>query len=274
MTLKLYVDRMSQACREVIIFCKVNGIDFEEVRIDLSKRQQLSPEYREINPIQQIPAIVDGSFKLSESHAILRYLTCAYPGIADHCRVAQCTNGGSVEFPSLRSYTVKIEYPADLYKRAKVESMLDWHRTTFPRGPGSYFFYAVFASAVGRPLNAKAAARTEKNLIAALAKIESVWLQKKGRFLLGSNQPSIADLSLACEVMQLEGLDEKEHERILGPFKRVLKWLDDTKNAMAPHFEEVQSTVSKAKEKLQKQRNAAGSNTTQSGRKPVLHSKI
>ncbi|KAM3321790.1 Glutathione S-transferase T1 [Capsicum baccatum] len=250
MTLKLYVDRMSQACREVIIFCKLNGIDFEEVHIDLSKNQQLSPEYREINPIQQIPAIVDGSFKLSESHAILRYLTCAYPGIADHW------------------------YPADLYKRAKVESMLDWHRTTFPRGPGSYFFYAVFASAVGRPLNAKAVARTEKELIAALAKIESVWLQKKGRFLLGSNQPSIADLSLACEVMQLEGLDEKEHERILGPFKRVLKWLDDTKNAMAPHFEEVQSTVSKAKEKLQKQRNAAGSNTTQSGRKPVLRSKI
>lgn len=54
------------------------------------------------------------------------------------------------------------------------------------------------------PLTTKAAARTEKNLIAALATIESVWLQEKGRFLLGSNQPSIADLSLACEIMQLE----------------------------------------------------------------------
>ncbi|XP_055821496.1 glutathione S-transferase T1-like isoform X2 [Solanum dulcamara] len=244
MTLRLYGDRYSHPCREVIIFCKLNGIEFEEVYIRLSKRQQLSAEYREINPIQQIPAIMDGRFKLSESHAILRYLACAFPRIADHW------------------------YPADLYKRAKVESVLDWHRTTFPRGPGSYVFYSVLAPSVGLPLNSKAAARTEKNLIAALATIESVWLQEKGRFLLGSNQPSIADLSLACEIMQLEALDEKDRERILGPFKRVLKWLDDTKNVMEPHFEEVHLTLYKVKEKLQKQR------ITQSGRKPVLHSKM
>ncbi|KAL3331323.1 hypothetical protein AABB24_034912 [Solanum stoloniferum] len=234
MTLKLYVDRLSQSCREVIIFCKLNGIDFEEVYIELSKRHQLSPEFREINPIQQIPAIMDGKFKLSESHAILRYLACAFPRIADHW------------------------YPADLYKRAKVESVLDWQRTTFPRGPDSFVFYSVLAPTVGLPLNTKAAARTEKNFIASLAMIESVWLQKKGRFLLGSDQPSIADLSLACEIMQLEVLDEKDRERILGPFKRVLKWLDDTKNAMAPHFKEVHSILYKFKE----------------NRKPVVHSKI
>ncbi|KAL3362273.1 hypothetical protein AABB24_014916 [Solanum stoloniferum] len=250
MTLKLYVDRMSHPCREVIIFCKLNGIDFEEVHIDLSKRQQRSPEYREINPIRKIPAIMDGRFKLSESHAILRYLACAFPRIADHW------------------------YPTDLYKRAKVESVLDWQRTTFPSGSGSYVFHSVLGPAVGIPLNTKAAARTEKNLIASLALIESVWLQKKGRFLLGSDQPSIADLSLACEIMALEVLDDKDHERILGPFKRVLKWLDDTKNAMAPHFEEVQSTLSNYKEKVQKQRNTVGSKITQSGGKPVLQSKM
>ncbi|KAK4338410.1 hypothetical protein RND71_042897 [Anisodus tanguticus] len=250
MTLKLYVDRISPSCREVIIFCKLNGIDFEEVTISLSKHQQLSPEFQEVNPIKQVPAIMDGIFKLSESHAILRYLAFAFPGIADHW------------------------YPADLYKRAKVESVLDWQRTTFPRGPASYVFYSVSAPAVGLPLNTKAAARTEKNLIASLATIESVWLQKKGRFLLGNDQPSIADLSLACEIMTLEIVDEKDRERILGPFKRVLKWLDDTKNAMEPHFEEVHSTLSEIKEKLQKQRNAAGSKITQSGRKPDLQSKM
>lgn len=69
---------------------------------------------------------------------------------------------------------------------------------------GSYTFYSVLAPTVGLPLNTKAAARTEKMFIACLATIESVWLQKKGRFLLGSDQPSIADLSLACEIMQLE----------------------------------------------------------------------
>ncbi|XP_059277729.1 glutathione S-transferase T1-like [Lycium ferocissimum] len=228
----------------------LNEIDFEEVTISLSKRQQLSPEFEEINPIRQIPAIMDGRFKLSESHAILRYLAWAFPGIADHW------------------------YPADLYKRAKVESVLDWHRTTFPRGPASYVFYSVLAPAVGLPLNTKAAARTEKNLIASIATIESVWLQKKGRFLLGNDQPSIADLSLACEIMNLEVVDEKDRERILGPFKRVQKWLDDTKSAMAPHFEEVHSILPEAKEKLQKRRNDGGNRITQPSRKPDLLSKM
>ncbi|KAL3362276.1 hypothetical protein AABB24_014917 [Solanum stoloniferum] len=250
MTLKLYVDRRSHPCREVIIFCKLNGIDFEEVHIDLSKRQHLTPEFKEVNPMKQIPAIMDGKFKLSESHAIVKYLACAFPGIADHW------------------------YPADLYKRAKVESVLDWHRTNFPRGPGSYVSTSVLAPVFGLRLNPQAAARSEKILIASLAKIESVWLQKKGRFLLGSGQPSIADLSLACEIMSLEALDEKDRERILGPFKRVQRWLDDTKNVMAPHFEEVNSILYKIKENLQKQRDQGGSSITQSSKKHDLHSKM
>ncbi|CAN4127385.1 unnamed protein product [Withania somnifera] len=247
---------MSHYCRELIIFFlklsmkfliiyseKVKWEDFEEVTFRLTKSQQLSPEFREVNPIKQVPAIMDGKFKLSESHAILRYLTWAFPGIADHC------------------------YPADLYKRAKIESLLDWHRTNFPRC--SYVFYSVLAPTVGMLLNTEEAARTEKMLIASLATMESVWLQKEGRFLLGSDRPSIADLSLACEIMQLEVLDEKDRERILGPFKRVVKWLDDTKNAMSPHFEEIHLILYKFKEQYH-----VGSSITQSSRKHDLRSKM
>ncbi|XP_075082980.1 glutathione S-transferase T1 isoform X2 [Nicotiana tabacum] len=137
-----------------------------------------------------------------------------------------------------------------------------------------YVFSTVLAPAFGLPLNQQAAAEAEKVLLASLAKIESVWLQKKGRFLLGSGQPSIADLSLVCEIMQLEVLDEKDHKRIIGPYKRVLKWIDDTKNAMEPHFGEVHLILFKAKEKFQKQRDAVGSSIPQSSRKLDLHSKM
>ncbi|KAK4728729.1 hypothetical protein R3W88_021717 [Solanum pinnatisectum] len=249
MTLKLYVDRMSQPSRAVIIFCKLNGIDFEEIHINLSKRQQLSPEFKDINPMKQVPAIMDGRFTLFESHAILRYLACAFPGIADHW------------------------YPADLYKRAKVDSVLDWHHSNLRCGTAGYIFNTVLAPAFGLPLNPKAAAKYEKVLLASLAKIESVWLQR-GPFLLGSGQPSIADLSLVCEIMQLEILDEKDREQIIGPYKRVLKWIDDTKNAMEPHFQEVHVILFKAKEKFHKRRHAVGSSIPQSSRKPDLHSKM
>ncbi|WMV43876.1 hypothetical protein MTR67_037261 [Solanum verrucosum] len=69
-------------------------------------------------------------------------------------------------------------------------------------------------------------------------------------------------------------LDEKDRERILGPFKRVQRWLDDTKNVMAPHFEEVNSILYKIKENLQKQRDQGGSSITQSSKKHDLHSKM
>ncbi|CAL5411289.1 unnamed protein product [Camellia sinensis] len=98
--LEVYTYRLSQPSRAVLIFCKLNGIDFEEITVDLIKRQHLSPEFKEINPMRQVPTIVDGDFKLFESHAILRYLACAFPGVADHW------------------------YPTDLIKRAKIDSVL------------------------------------------------------------------------------------------------------------------------------------------------------
>ncbi|KAG5049228.1 hypothetical protein JHK85_010331 [Glycine max] len=58
MKLKVYADRMSQP--------SLNGIDFEEIKVDLSKRQQLSPEFREDNPLRKVSAIVDERFKLFE----------------------------------------------------------------------------------------------------------------------------------------------------------------------------------------------------------------
>ncbi|KAG1362651.1 putative Glutathione S-transferase T1 [Cocos nucifera] len=46
MKLKVYADRMSQPSRAIVIFCKLNGIDFEEVKIDLAKGQHRSPEFK------------------------------------------------------------------------------------------------------------------------------------------------------------------------------------------------------------------------------------
>jgi glutathione S-transferase len=240
MTLQLFVDRMSQPARAVLIFCKVNGIDFEEIKTDLGQRQHLTPEFEAINPMKQVPAIMDGKFKLFESHAILIYLACAFPGVADHW------------------------YPADLSKRARIHSVLDWHHSNLRRGSAAFVFNSTLAPAFGRPFNPQAAADGEVLLSASLGKIESIWLKGNGRFLLGSNQPSIADLSLVCEIMQLEVVDDKVRERILGPHKKVQQWIKDTKNAVQPHFDEVHIILFKAKERIRKIRES----------KPALPSKI
>ncbi|XP_035549918.1 glutathione S-transferase T1-like isoform X2 [Juglans regia] len=227
MKLKVYADRMSQPSRAVIIFCKVNGINFEEIKVDLSKRQHLSEEFKEINPMEKVPAIVDGRFKLFE------------------------------------------RYPADVSRTAKIHSVLDWHHSNLRQGAASFVFNTVLAPALGFPLNPQAASQAEKLLSSSLSKIESIWLKGNGRFLLGGFQPSIADLSLVCEIMQLEVLDEKDHSRILGPHKKVQQWIEDTRNATRPHFDEVHTILYKAKTKLAVQRSVRGNSETESSIKKL-----
>ncbi|KAI3792442.1 hypothetical protein L2E82_06322 [Cichorium intybus] len=238
MALKVYADRMSQPSRAILIFCKINDIDFEEIRVDVLKNQQFSPEYKAINPMSQVPAIIDGRFKLFESHAILIYLSCAFPGVASHW------------------------YPGDLSNRAKIHSVLDWHHSNLRRGTVGLVFNTILAPLVGLPSNLQTAKEAEKILMKSLSKIENFWL-KDGRFLVGSSQPSIADISLVCEIMQLELLSEKDCDRILSPYKKVVKWIEDTKKATAPHFDEVHDFLFKAQKRIRERK------ATESGKNEV-----
>ncbi|KAL1553687.1 glutathione transferase [Salvia divinorum] len=225
MELKVYCDRLSQPSRAILIFCKANGIEFEEVKIDLGKGQHLSAEYEAVNPIKLVPAIVHGDFKLFESHAILIYLASAFPGVAHHW------------------------YPADIRERAKVHAVLDWHHSNLRRV--GFIFNNTICLAFGIPANPEAAAKGEKLLSASLARIETFWLQEDGPFLLGNAKPTIADLALVCEIMQLEAGDKNDRDRILSPHKRVVKWMEDVKSASAPHFQEVHAIMGPVREKLE-----------------------
>ncbi|XP_020260617.1 glutathione S-transferase T1-like [Asparagus officinalis] len=238
MGLKLYVYPLSQPSRAILIFCKTNKIDFEEVTVDLSKGEHRSPAYKEINPMRKVPAIVDGGFKLFESHAILSYLACAYPGVADHW------------------------YPADLFKRAKINAILDWHHSNLRHGAETFAIYSTLAPLFGLRLNSQAAKEGEKLLMSSLSKIESLWLKGDAKFLLGNLQPSIADLSLVCEIMELEVVDDAHRQRILGPHKKIVQWIENVKNYTNPHFEQVHEALYEVKKTLQsKSSSTAGLNS-------------
>ncbi|OAY83187.1 Glutathione S-transferase T1 [Ananas comosus] len=232
MALKVYADRMSQPSRAIIIFCKVNRIEFEEVRIDLSRGQHRSPQFREINPMGQVPAIVDGRFKLFE------------------------------------------RYPADLFSRAKIDSILDWHHSNLRRGAVTFVLNSALAPALGLPLNPQAASEAAQLLSSSLSRIESIWLKGNSKFLLGNSQPSIADLSLVCEIMQLEVVDEKDRERILGPHEKILNWIDNVKRATSPHFEEVSEVLYKVKARLQSKPASSANQNIQLNFKAKASSKL
>lgn len=61
----------------------LKGLDFEYRAVHLLNNggEQNQPEYRKINPIGGVPALVDGDFVLSQSLPIIEYLDEKYPQI-------------------------------------------------------------------------------------------------------------------------------------------------------------------------------------------------
>lgn len=87
-----------------MFFAADAGIKLDYEVIDLMSGGQFKPEFAAVNPNCHVPVLEDGSFRLTESSAILKYL-------AD-----------SVDSPA---------YPKDLKARARVNEMMDWFNTGF-----------------------------------------------------------------------------------------------------------------------------------------------
>jgi glutathione S-transferase len=76
MVIKLYTDIFSQPCRACIIFCKMSGIDHEQINVSIQKGENRTVEYLAINPFGSVPSMVDtiNNVTLIESSSIVRYL--------------------------------------------------------------------------------------------------------------------------------------------------------------------------------------------------------
>ncbi len=78
--MQLYDFKMAPNARRVRVFIAEKGLDIPAVEVDLGTRAQLGDDYRKVNPMLEVPALVldDGTI-LTESTAICRYLEEVYP---------------------------------------------------------------------------------------------------------------------------------------------------------------------------------------------------
>jgi len=71
--IKLYGPRTGSALRTHWVAAEI-GTPYETVSVDFSKGEHRSEPFLKINPMGQVPALVDGDFTLAESMAIGSYL--------------------------------------------------------------------------------------------------------------------------------------------------------------------------------------------------------
>ncbi|XP_047616769.1 glutathione S-transferase theta-1 isoform X1 [Phacochoerus africanus] len=179
MGLELYLDLLSQPCRAIYIFAKKNGIPFELRTADLRKGQHLSCAFAQVNPLQKVPALKDRDFILTESVAILLYLTRKYK-VPDHW------------------------YPQDLQACAQVDEYLAWQHTTLRRNCLRALWHKVMLPVfMGELVSPETLGTTLAELDVTLQVLEDKFLQSKA-FLAGPHI-SLADLVAITELMHPVG---------------------------------------------------------------------
>jgi glutathione S-transferase len=78
MNLTLYDMHTSGHSHRVRLFLSILGIDYEKVPIDTRSGNNQSPEYVALNPLGQVPTLVDGAVVITDSTAALVYLAKKY----------------------------------------------------------------------------------------------------------------------------------------------------------------------------------------------------
>lgn len=77
--MKLYHFPISPNSRRVVAVLHHLDLNCELVAVDLSKGEQMTPDFLRLNPNHMIPTLVDGDFVLWESNAIMQYLCSKVP---------------------------------------------------------------------------------------------------------------------------------------------------------------------------------------------------
>lgn len=80
--MKLYDVALSGNCHKARLMLSMLGLEYETVPVNFIAGEHRSSDYLKINPLAQVPALVDGDLTLRDSHAILVYLAHRYGGEA------------------------------------------------------------------------------------------------------------------------------------------------------------------------------------------------
>ena len=166
--LKFFHHPLSPYSRKVHFFLEESGHPYEIVPVSLEKGENKTADYLEQNPYGRVPAIDDRGFKLSESNAILRYLS------------------GKWERFDL--------YPAHPEERAHVDMWMEYLSNHLTRPLLDLAWNRYYAEKYGRKPDAYAIDHAESRLLREFPVLEK---HLQGRNWFVGPEATLADLVLA-----------------------------------------------------------------------------
>jgi glutathione S-transferase len=229
MTLHLYAHRLSQPSRAVEILLRELDMSYTWHEVDFANGETREPWFaKDINALQTIPALVVSAESatddkteagIGESHAIMRYL----------CRVAPDRDHAARWYPA-----------EDALSSAQVDLWMAWHHNNVRAYD---MFHDIMNLHLTLPmlkyeLQETALKPLQDGLRGGLATLEQ-HLEKHATSeptLCGSAHPTLADLTIACELYQIVAVGYR-----FTRFPNIARWLDNI--AQRPHFQDVSQEI-------------------------------
>ncbi|XP_072963595.1 glutathione S-transferase F8, chloroplastic-like [Typha angustifolia] len=198
----LYGPPISTAVSRVLACLYEKEVDFQLVRVDMSKGQHKSPDFLKLQPFGQVPAFQDELTTIFESRAICRYLCDKYSDKGNTTLLGG-KEGGFVA-------------------RAAVEQWVEAEAQSFNPPSSVLVFQLAFAVWMGLKQDAAAIEQNEGKL----AKVLDVYERRLGesRFLAG-DEFSLADLSHLPNAHIIVNETDKGH--LLTERKNVGRWWEE-----------------------------------------------
>jgi len=200
-TIDLYGLQLSAPCRIVQMTAECLGVNYNFKKLDLMAGEHMTPEFLKINPMHNIPTVVDGDLTMNESRAIAGYLVNKY-GKDDSM------------------------YPKDPETRLRVDQRLYFDMGVFYKAFGDIVYPAMFGN--GTPAGEKEYGRLKEVL---------GWLNgfvADGKYAAGTDQMTIADLALVATYTTVKEAGIADVD--MCPYGNLEPWFEKCKAAI-PNYE-------------------------------------
>jgi len=187
MSIKLYHSEFSGHSHRVRLFLSLLGLAYESICLDLFKQEQKAAEYLKLNPLGQVPTLVDEDRVIIDSTAALVYLAKQYD-----------QSGRWL--------------PSDAAGAASVQVWLSAASGELFRGPATARAIKIMGRQADYALASQCAEQLFQWMQSVLA--QQTWI--------AADHATIADIAMYSYVRVAD-----EGELDVSPYTAVIRWLDE-----------------------------------------------